>query len=64
MKSKYKTTPLLLDMPSEDQPTDVSIGLSVEEFNKIVEIVGSEMSYSLYKLLRQAVYCETGIAVE
>lgn len=63
-KSKYKPCPFILDMPEEDQPTDVTIGLSVEEFNKIVEIVGNEMSYSLYKLLRQAVECETGISVE
>lgn len=64
MKSKYKTFPLVLDMPGEDQPTDVTIGLSVEEFNKIVEIVGNEMSSSLYKLLRRAVECKTGISVD
>jgi hypothetical protein len=56
--SAYKPCPLLLDMPGEDQPSDTSIGLSVEEFNKVVEIMGNEMSFATYKILRQAVQHE------
>ena len=59
-KTPYKPCPLILDMPDEDQQPDITIGLSVEEFNKIVEIVGNEMSFALYKLLRKAVEHQTG----
>lgn len=64
MKTKYVPCPFLLDMPEEDQPSDVTIGLSAEEFNKIVEILGNEMSYSLYKFLRVAVEQKTGIPAD
>lgn len=63
MSKTYKPFPLVLDMPGEDQPSDPTIGLSVEEFNKIVEIFGSEMSFSMYRLLREALQHGTKIEV-